>query len=118
MAAVTNYTASYIALSLYYFKLHQCYLHFKQFHSEWVNHDNQTTLSEALTTAVKECTVLSRSHLLSELGSLSKSVSDLNSKINDFISQEAGLRNHITDTAKALYSISCTLTPNTRQISR
>ena len=48
----------------------------------------------------------SQSHLLSELGSLSKSVSELSSKINDFISQEAGLRNHITDTAKALNSIS------------
>ena len=48
----------------------------------------------------------SQPHLLSELGSLSKSASDLSFKINDFISQEAGLHNHVTDTAKALNSIS------------
>ena len=88
---------------VYYCKLHQCALRFKQFQSEWVN---QTTLSESLKAVVKECTVSSQSHLLSELGSLSKSVSELSTKINDFISQEAGLRNHITDTAKALNSIS------------
>ena len=34
------------------------------------------------------------------------SITDLSSKINDFMSKEAGLHNHITDTAKALNSIS------------
>ena len=50
----------------------------------------------------------SQSHLLSKLSSLSKSVSDLSSKINEFISQEAGLRNynHIINTTKTLNSIS------------
>ena len=57
---------------------------------------------------MKECTVSSQSHLLSKLSSLSKSVSDLSCKINEFISQEAGLRNYnnITNIAKTLNSIS------------
>ena len=50
----------------------------KQFQSECVN---QATPSESVKTMVKECRVSSQTHLLSELGFLSKSVSDLSSKI-------------------------------------